>query len=446
MGILAAVGAVVFVFLLALLIDSTLYSGKVHAGVTVSDIQLGGLTPSEAKAALGLRVEEAQENPITLTSGEKSWTVSPDDVGTKVDIASTVAAAMDGSRKGNFLVDRFQGFLMYFKDKQIPLEGTVDDAKMEKVLTKVYEALDVPPINAGLVFDGDKIRIVKGKGRVVDREALAEQLKAVLFTLHATELSVPMTVKDPTVLAEDYDQALEQAMIMTDSSIKLTDGSRSWTLNPRDIVAYMDFNAHDQDGVSVLVPYISAIKMGPFLDEIAAEVARDPVDASFKGDGRKAWVIAGINGRRLDPEKTVEALNAAALDPDDRSAKCAFIVKEPSLTTDEAKAMGIKEKLAEYTTKWEGTPDRQTNVKITTQYASNVILAPGEVYNFDKQIGPRTAERGYKLAPGIVGPGKLEDVFGGGICQVSTTLFNMRLRRARDSRACQPLHIHLSLS
>jgi vancomycin resistance protein YoaR len=52
------------------------------------------------------------------------------------------------------------------------------------------------------------------------------------------------------------------------------------------------------------------------------------------------------------------------------------------------------------------------------------MLAPGEVYNFDKQIGPRTAARGYKLAPGIVGPGKLEDVFGGGICQVSTTLFN----------------------
>jgi len=52
------------------------------------------------------------------------------------------------------------------------------------------------------------------------------------------------------------------------------------------------------------------------------------------------------------------------------------------------------------------------------------MMAPGDVYNFDKQIGPRTAARGYKLAPGIVGGGEMEDVLGGGICQVSTTLFN----------------------
>ena len=97
---------------------------------------------------------------------------------------------------------------------------------------------------------------------------------------------------------------------------------------------------------------------------------------------------------------------------------------EPDLTTAEAEAMGIKDKLASYTTKWVGTSNRQVNVRITTQYATNVFLAPGDVYNFDKQIGPRTAARGYKLAPGIVGPGKLEDVYGGGICQVSTTMFN----------------------
>ena len=63
-------------------------------------------------------------------------------------------------------------------------------------------------------------------------------------------------------------------------------------------------------------------------------------------------------------------------------------------------------------------------MKITTKYASGVILAPGEEYNFDRQIGERTPERGYRLAKGITSQGHLEDVLGGGICQVSTTLFN----------------------
>jgi vancomycin resistance protein YoaR len=63
-------------------------------------------------------------------------------------------------------------------------------------------------------------------------------------------------------------------------------------------------------------------------------------------------------------------------------------------------------------------------VRVTTKYATNVFLAPGQQYSFDRQIGARTEARGYKLAPGIVGPNTLEDVLGGGICQVSTTMFN----------------------
>ena len=121
--IIVAAGAIVFLFLLALLIDATLYIGKVHAGVTVSGVQLGGLTPQEAKTALDLRVEEAQKNQITLASGDKKWTVAPADVGTKVDTTATVRAAWHASRKGNFFVDRFRGFLMYFRDTRDTAPG-----------------------------------------------------------------------------------------------------------------------------------------------------------------------------------------------------------------------------------------------------------------------------------------------------------------------------------
>ena len=328
--IVAAVASLIILFLLALLIDSTLYHGKVHAGVTVSGVQLGGLTPEEAKAALDLRVKETQKSPITLTSGNKEWTVAPEDVGTKVDTAATVATAMGASRESNFLADRFRGFVMYFKDKAIPLDGTIDGAKVDQIVDDLSRSLDVPPINAGLVFDGPRIKIVKGqKGRIVDREALASQLKNVLLTLHATELPVPMAVKDPTVQADDYDLALQQAMTMTGSPIELTSGDRSWTLDTEEIIAYMDFASKTQDGVSILVPYLSAAKMGPFLNDLATAVARDPVSATFKGDGRKAWVVPAILGQKLDPEKTAEALNVAVLDPKKRSTKVAVTLKQP---------------------------------------------------------------------------------------------------------------------
>jgi vancomycin resistance protein YoaR len=431
--VLAGAVTLVFLFLLAILIDSTLYHGKIHAGVSVAGVSLGGMTPEKAKTALDLRVQQAAKSRVTLKSGEKSWTVSPAEAGMSVDTAASVGAAMDASRKGNFLADRFHGFRMYFKDTQVPLKGSVDVTKVQQLVADISQSVDVAPINAGLVFDGPKIKIVKGqKGRVVDEKALTSQLAAVLLSLHPTELQVPMTVRDPAVQADDYDQALQQAMTMTSAPVTVTNGSDSWTLDTEEIIAYMDFRAESKGGQSVLVPYLSGDKMAPFLDDVATQVKTDPVSASFRGDGARAWVVPGAPGKALDVEKTIEALNAAALDAENRSTKVALTLKDPKLTTDEAKAMGIKDVLGDFQTQWVGTSDRQTNVRITTQFASNVILAPGDIYDFNDVIGPRTAERGYKMAPGIVGPGQLEDVFGGGICQVSTTLFNAAFEAGLD--------------
>ena len=423
--ILVAAGSIIALFVLAMLIDSALYYNKVHAGVSISGHSMGGLTPDEATATLTGLVEDVQDKPITLSSGDKTWPVVPNDVGTKIDVAGALSAAMEVSRKSNFLVDLGRRFKLYFSDKDLPLQGTVDRAMMDEVLSGVAGELDVAPVNAGLAIDGSKITVVEGqKGRVVDQDTLREQLKALLFTLHATKLPVPMVVKDPDVQAEDNQAALKQAETMIGSSVMLTDGDQTWSLTAEQIAAYMDFTSENQNGVSTLVPYLSAKKMGPFFEKIADAVATEPANATFKSDGEKAWVVPGVLGKALDPEKTAEALTAAALKTSGRTAEVAVKTTEPDRTTEEAEAMGIKDKLGSYTTEWVGTKDRQTNVRITTEYASNVILAPGEVYKFDKQIGPRTAARGYKMAPGIVGPGKLEDVLGGGICQVSTTLFN----------------------
>lgn len=420
-----AAAAVLVLLLVAYLVDSAVYYGKVHAGVSVAGLSLGGLTRDEAASALDRVVEDAQDRPITLLSGEKKWEVTPSDLKTRINVEEGVSDAMEISRKSNLFVDLYRRVALYVRDTDLPLEGTVDSTLMDELLTEVAGDLDLPPIDAGLVIDGKTVKAMSGqKGLVVDQAALREQLKTVLFTLQATELEIPMTVMEPAVVADDYDQAIEQATIMISKPVALRESGKLWNLTTEQIAAYMDFTVENRAGVATLVPFLSADKMSSFMDEIAREVYRTPKSATFKGDGTKAWVVEAVPGKELDPESTAVALTAAALKTSDRTARAAVESIDPDLTTDEAKAMGITKVLGSFTTKWEGTPDRQTNVKITTKYVNNVLLAPGDIFDFDKQVGPRTEKRGYKMAPGIVGPGRLEDVFGGGICQVSTTLFN----------------------
>lgn len=424
-GALIAVGAIIAVVVLAILVDSALYYNKVHAGVSVAGQDLGGVTRSEAVSTLSRLVGEAQANPITLVSGDKKWELMPTDVGATFDVEHAVTAAMQVSRENNFFVDLGRRLKLYFTGVDLPLTGSIDQEKLDAFIASIAAELDVPPVNAGLAIEGTEIRVIEHKnGQVVDRESLAATLTQLLVTLHATEVEIPLIVKEPDVKAEDNEEALRTARTMISGPITLVDGEKKWTLSVAQIASYMDFKSEMRNGVPTLIPVFTASKMTPFFDTIAPEVAKEPIDATFDSDGEKAWVIPGVDGEALDYEKTAEAITAASLKTSDRVAEVAVVKTEPDLTTAEAEAMGIKDKLASYTTEWVGTANRQVNVRITTEYASNVILAPGEIYNFDKQIGPRTPERGYKLAPGIVGPGKLEDVYGGGICQVSTTLFN----------------------
>jgi len=424
--ILIALGAILALCVLVVLIEAGVSNNKIHSGVSISGHNMGGLTRDEAVAKLTKLVEDAQTNQILLTSTKKNWTVMPDDAGARIDVTGTVASAMNASRSGNFITNIGHRLGLYFHHVDEPIKGTVDTQKMDALLASVAKVLDTPAVNAGLTIDSGKITVVEDKpGSVVDRDKLREQLKALLFTLHATELPIPMKVDNPTVQAQDTQKAVDAAKTMISADLVLQGESKSWTLTPDQIVNFMDVTDANENGVSTLVPFISAKKMTDFFAGMAADVATKPKDASFKVNGDTVSVVPSVDGTALDAEKTAAALTTAAQQTTGRTADVQVTTSPADFSTEKAQAMGIVEKISSYSTpEYVGTPNRQHNVIITTEYASNVILAPGEEYNFDKQIGPRTAARGYLTAPGIVGPGKLEDVFGGGICQVSTTLYN----------------------
>ena len=166
----------------------------------------------------------------------------------------------------------------------------------------------------------------------------------------------------------------------------------------------MGFTSKDENGVSTLVPEMDVTKLQPLLDPGRAGRGQRAGERHLR-QRRHQGLGRGRQGRGATrPRGDRAGHHRGHAQAGDRTVEAVTKKKEPDLTTQEAKDMGISDLLSTYTTKYTGSGNRQVNVKITTKYATNVMLAPGEEYNFDKQIGPRTAARGYKLAPGIVGP------------------------------------------
>lgn len=408
---------------LAVLVDALVYTDEVHAGVSVYGVDLGGMTKGQAAAALAQLADSA--GPVTLRSGDKTWPVMPTDVGTAMDVQNAVAQAMAVTRGSNFFGDVVTRFKLYVNRRDLPLNGTVDQAKLDAVLSGIAKELHVRPVNAGLTIGNGTINVIEGRnGQDADTSALARQMESLFVTLHTGTLDVPLVVKQPPVQAKDNRAAQEQAETMLSAPITLTSHDKQWTLTPEQIASYMDFRSEEQNGVPTLVPYVSEGKMWLLLQSLAPEVKTAPVNAKLISNGSSFRVIPAVNGETFDLTATAKAINDIALKPSGRMVEVAVITTVPDFTTAEAQATTFTDQLSTFTTKYVCPANRQTNVRITTKYATNVLLAPGQEYNFDRQIGPRTAARGYVLAPGITGPNTLEDVLGGGICQVSTTMFN----------------------
>ncbi len=443
--ILVAVGVVVIACGLAVLVDSLLYTDEVHAGVSVYGVDLGGMTKGQATAAVSRLVHSA--GPITLRSADKTWSVTPDDAGTAMDVNGAVAAAMAVSRESNFFEDVYTRFRLYFESRDLPLSGTVDQAKIDTILTRIADELHVTPFNAGLDIQDGAIKVIEGvNGQDADTSALGGQMESLFVTLRAATLDVPIVVKEPVVQAEDNRAAQEQAQTMIGSPITLANRDKRWTFTPEQLVSYLDFRSERQNGIPTLVPYLSEGKMWLFLHNLAPEVKIEPVNAGFTANGGNVRVIPSVNGETFDLTATAKAVNATALQPAGRTVEVAVTSVEPDFTTAEAEATTFSDQLSSYTTKYVCPPNRATNVRITTQYATNVFLAPGQGYNFDRQIRPPDGGAGLQVGAGHRGsqhpggrsgrrhlPGLDHDVQRG-------------VRgRAQGDRAPQSLHLHQPL-
>jgi vancomycin resistance protein YoaR len=430
--ILFALAGIVALILLSMIIDAGMYHNQIHAGVTIAGQSVSGLTRDEATARLEQLVAEASGDTVRLTYQDKSWDVRPNLVGIKIDVTEAVEAALGLTRDSNHVADLVHKLQLYFRGRDIPLGGTVNAAGLDAVIEQIAATLDRPAVNAALEIRGDRVTAVEGQdGLVVDKAVLRQQLTEALLSLEppdpAAEIVVPVTVDTPDVQVEDNAEAFATTRTMISASLTLTSGDFSWTFNPREVASYIDFKSENSNGVPTLVPFLSSEMMAAKLAELAAQAATPAADAYFVAKGDKAEVVPAVDGTTLDPVKTAETLTTAAKRTGNRTAEAVMMKQEADLTTAEAEAMGITDLLGTYKTSYVGTDNRQHNVKLTFEYLlkeGKLYLAPGQEFSFKETVGPRTEERGYKKAPGVVTGVALEDVYGGGICQVSTTMFN----------------------
>jgi vancomycin resistance protein YoaR len=391
-------------------------------GVTIDGIDVGGMEAKDARALLQKRSDRLQGRPVVFVAGGRSFAIRPVELGVEPDWKAAVAAAQ---RQG----DGF-GPLRGFKRLDVQVFGadvtpptSVLSGALRYQLGLIAKKVDQAPRDAAVVRRGLNIVLVPARpGRKLDRAAAARMMVHELASLERTNAHVdlPFRVTQPHVRAAALARAARQARLALSAPVRLQLGKTRWLVSRSKLARLLQLPAEGRTSLAV-----AGTAAEQWLVKLGKRVEKPPKDATFGVDGDHVYVIPAKPGTRLDALGTADAVLAAALKrrPELRIAQLPVHEAQAKLSTQAARAMHIRGIVGSYTTEYGGIANRIHNVQLVAHLVDGALIAPGATFSFNKTTGDRNAAKGFLEAPVIVN-GELTTGLGGGVCQVSTTVFN----------------------
>jgi vancomycin resistance protein YoaR len=391
---------------------------KLAEGVHIAGIDVGGLTPAEAQTLLESRAAGVSRRPVRFLANPRSWRLTPVQLGVQVDWAAAVEAARrEGEGFGP--VRGFKRLHTRFFGADVAPPTRAYEAALGYAIERFAKGVRRRPREAAVELRGLRPVVVPAAtGRSLDRAAAERTVVRALAGFSRAPVALPVRVEPPRVTAADLAPASRKVRVALSAPVRLAFQRTRWRL-PRWRIAKL--LALPKNGTTSLG--LAGPGAEDYFRRLGKRVNRKPVDADFAVYSAGIEIVPSRKGRAVNVPATSRALLAAALSPTDRVARLVVDSVQPERTTADARAMGITGLVGGYTTIYGGEPNRLHNVRLVASLIDKAVIAPGATFSFNQTTGERTAEKGFLEAPVIIN-GELQTGLGGGVCQVSTTVFN----------------------
>lgn len=391
---------------------------RLPAGSQIAGVEVSGLTAGEARTLLERRSRDLGGVPVVFTAGGKQWRVRPNSVVADIDWAAAVEAARrQGEGFGPFRGLKRLGVRVFGGD--VAPTAKVYQAALDSRLTRFAKAVDRPRVEPSMRLRGLEPQVVAGRsGRLLDRSAAELIVIRSLTGLARAPVALPLRVDRPHVSTRDLAGATVKVQTAVSAPVDVTYGPGRWHLTRAKIARLLDLPRNGSTEVQLA---------GPGARRFFANLKRvehAPKDATFAvGSRNVVRVVPAEHGTSLDVQATTRNLLAAMLSPTARRAELRVATAAPERTTREARGMGITGLVGAYETIYGGVANRIYNVQLVSRLIDGTLIAPGATFSFNGTTGERSPDKGFREAPVIIN-GELKSGIGGGVCQVSTTVFN----------------------
>lgn len=440
---------------------SVALAGKIYPRVSINDISVGGLNPTQAKPLLTENLATLNLKPVILTDGNgQSFTIKPDEIGAELDLDQSIDKAMAVGREHSWLNNLVQKLTTPIFGLDLPAAITVNQEQLGSKINQIIDQVATPTKNADLKFSAGKVTITNStEGKSIDPAELKAQIITALGQQESNPLELKIKITRPDIKEDEIEPIKTAAERVLIDSIKLTYKDQIHTATPTILGNWLQTKVETKLFQPKLTLTIKEEAVTKFLNSIADKIDLEPQNARLamvngsvtiiessrdglkvKRDTAKSELLRIIALRQdgaltalVSPSPTDSAIPTPSIlssssptnSPEltDNEVALEVEVKKPDVTNDNVNSIGIKERIAVSTTDFKGSPNnRQENIRLGTKLFNGIILKPGDQFSAIKSLGRIDAESGFKPEL-VIKEDQLATEIGGGLCQVSTTLF-----------------------
>lgn len=406
-------------------------AGKILPGVSIAGIDLSGLTPEEAASLVTQKLEYPVQGSIALQEGANVWVAKPGELGLFLDPQTSATAAYQKGRQGGPLARLSAQFQAWYSGVDIPPLMVFDERMALKYLKGIAAEIDLPTVEASLSVNGTDVVVRPGQvGRTMDIDSALEDLREHFPSMtdgiiYLQVQETPPVILDVSEQAEIARRILSAPLVLQVPNAEEGDPD-TWTFEPAVLAEMLAIErVENPDGARYQVA-LNSETMRPFLEEVAPRLARWPENARFifNDETRQLEVIQpAVIGRELDVDGTLQKINQQVAEGD-HNLELVVNYTDPQVKDDAVgEDLGIRELVASHTSYFYGSAgSRIQNIAVAASRFHGVMVPPGATFSMADILGNITLDDGYAEALIIFGGRTIKGV-GGGVCQVSTTLF-----------------------
>ena len=405
---------------------------RIAPGVRIGDVSLDGLTREEAATALRERYGAAESVAYTLRDGTESWTASAAEFGLRLPVDALVERAFAIGHAESTRESLQEVAQAWLEGVDIPLSMVFDESVALDYLRGLASEINRQRRDATLLMRGLHVAIDVGESRrQLDIAATLERLREAVLAGQGDD--VDLVIHESAPRAWNVTDAARRVHTALSSPVYLFATGRNgeplppWQITPAQIRQALSVTLlPDGDGMR-FDARVDFSAFRPFLMSLTPALSSQPVDSRLDFDpvsGQLHAVTPSATGRHVDVDATLRRMEAAVFTRDQRSVDMVFLPLPPRYHEEsDAAELGIRELVAEATTYYWGSPqNRRDNIGLGVSKLHGIAVAPGEEFSFNQSLGAITAAAGYLEGSVILGGATVTGI-GGGICQVSTTMY-----------------------